>query len=56
MDRFLVPEKYDPRITRNTRNMLRVGLTGSIAVGKTFVTGVLAELGCHVLDADELAR
>ena len=36
--------------------MLRVGLTGSIAVGKTFVTGVLAELGCHVLDADELAR
>jgi dephospho-CoA kinase len=36
--------------------MLRVGLTGSIGVGKTFVTGVLAELGCHVLDADELAR
>ena len=36
--------------------MLRVGLTGSIGVGKTFVSGVLAELGCHVLDADELAR
>ena len=36
--------------------MLRVGLTGSIGVGKTFVTGVLAELGCHVLDADEIAR
>jgi dephospho-CoA kinase len=36
--------------------MLRVGLTGSIAVGKTFVTSVLAELGCHVIDADELAR
>ena len=36
--------------------MLRVGLTGSIGVGKTFVTGVLAELGCHVLDADVLAR
>ena len=36
--------------------MLRVGLTGSIAVGKSFVTGVLAELGCHVLDADETAR
>ena len=36
--------------------MLRVGLTGSIGVGKTFVTGVMAELGCHVLDADELAR
>jgi dephospho-CoA kinase len=36
--------------------MLRVGLTGSIAVGKSFVSGVLAELGCHVLDADEVAR
>jgi len=36
--------------------MLRVGLTGSIAVGKTFVSGVLAELGCHVLDADQTAR
>jgi dephospho-CoA kinase len=36
--------------------MLRVGLTGSIAVGKSFVTGALAELGCHVLDADEIAR
>lgn len=36
--------------------MLRVGLTGSIAVGKSFVTNVLAELGCHVLDADEIAR
>ena len=36
--------------------MLRVGLTGSIAVGKSFVTGVLAELGCHVLDADSTAR
>lgn len=36
--------------------MLRVGLTGSIAVGKTFVTGVLAELGCHIIDADQTAR
>jgi dephospho-CoA kinase len=36
--------------------MLRVGLTGSIAVGKSFVSGVLAESGCHVLDADEVAR
>ena len=36
--------------------MLRVGLTGSIGVGKSFVTGVLAELGCHVLDADLAAR
>lgn len=36
--------------------MLRVGLTGSIGVGKSFVSSVLAELGCHVLDADETAR
>ena len=36
--------------------MLRVGLTGSIAVGKSFVSGVLTELGCRVLDADDTAR
>ena len=36
--------------------MLRVGLTGSIAVGKSFVSGVLAELGCRVVDADVVAR
>src|SRR5688500_10346595 len=36
--------------------MLRVGLTGSIAVGKSFVLGVLAGLGCRVLDADKTAR
>jgi dephospho-CoA kinase len=36
--------------------VLRVGLTGSIAVGKSFVSGVLAGLGCHVVDSDELAR
>jgi dephospho-CoA kinase len=36
--------------------VLRVGLTGSIAVGKSFVSGVLTELGCHVVDSDELAR
>ncbi|HEX8292004.1 MAG TPA: dephospho-CoA kinase [Pyrinomonadaceae bacterium] len=36
--------------------MLRVGLTGSIAVGKSYVSGVLTELGCRVADADVLAR
>jgi dephospho-CoA kinase len=36
--------------------MLRVGLTGSIAVGKSFVSSALAGLGCRVLDADETAR
>ena len=36
--------------------MLRVGLTGSIAVGKSFVVSVFEELGCRVLDADLTAR
>ena len=36
--------------------MLKVGLTGSIAVGKSFVCEVFRELGCHVLDADKTAR
>jgi len=36
--------------------MINVGLTGSIAVGKTFVCNVLRELGCYVLDADLTAR
>src|SRR6266404_7300175 len=36
--------------------MLKVGLTGSIAVGKSWVLQVLRELGCRVLDADETAR
>lgn len=36
--------------------MLKVGLTGSIAVGKTFVCDVFRELGFHVLDADVTAR
>ena len=36
--------------------MLRVGLTGSIGVGKSFVAVVFQELGCHVIDADQTAR
>jgi dephospho-CoA kinase len=36
--------------------MLKVGLTGSIAAGKSFVLGLLAELGCRTLDADATAR
>lgn len=36
--------------------MLRVGLTGSIAVGKSHVLAQLSELGCHVIDADRTAR
>jgi len=36
--------------------MLKVGLTGSIAVGKSFVLDVLRELGCRTIDADVIAR
>lgn len=36
--------------------MLKVGLTGSIAVGKSFVCECFRELGCHILDADKTAR
>jgi dephospho-CoA kinase len=36
--------------------MLRVGLTGSIAVGKSYVVSVLAELGCVTFDADKVAH
>jgi dephospho-CoA kinase len=36
--------------------MLSVGLTGSIAVGKSYVSSILRDLGCHVLDADAIAR
>jgi len=36
--------------------MLKVGLTGSIAVGKSFVCKVFRELGVFILDADQTAR
>jgi dephospho-CoA kinase len=36
--------------------VLKVGLTGSIAVGKTFVCRVIEEAGIPVLDADQTAR
>ena len=36
--------------------MLKVGLTGGIAVGKSYVVSVLRELGCEVLDADVVAH
>jgi len=36
--------------------MLKVGLTGGIAVGKSFVLSVFAELGCVTFDADKIAR
>lgn len=36
--------------------MLRVGLTGGLASGKSFVGRALADLGCRLLEADELGR
>jgi dephospho-CoA kinase len=36
--------------------MLRVGLTGGIACGKSAVAGVLRDCGCYVLDADRIAH
>lgn len=36
--------------------MLRVGLTGGLASGKSFVGRALADLGCRVIQADELGH
>lgn len=36
--------------------MLRVGLTGGLASGKTFVGKALGEMGCHLIQADELGH
>jgi dephospho-CoA kinase len=36
--------------------MIRAGLTGGMACGKSFVARTLEGLGCHVVRADELGR
>src|SRR5947208_14771986 len=36
--------------------MLRVGLTGGIATGKSTVSRMFVECGAHIIDADLLAR
>jgi dephospho-CoA kinase len=36
--------------------MLKVGLTGGIATGKTAVAAIFQELGCHVIYADKIAH
>lgn len=32
------------------------GLTGGIATGKSTVSRALGDLGCHIIDADVIAR
>jgi dephospho-CoA kinase len=36
--------------------MLRIGLTGGLASGKSFVGRTLRDLGCHLIQADELGH
>jgi dephospho-CoA kinase len=36
--------------------MLRVGLTGGIGCGKSTVAKMMRELGCRIVDADEISR
>jgi dephospho-CoA kinase len=36
--------------------VLRVGLTGGLASGKSFVGQALADLGCYLIEADELGH
>ncbi len=36
--------------------MLRIGLTGGIASGKSTVCGMLRERGCRIVDADQVAH
>ncbi|XP_032891063.1 dephospho-CoA kinase domain-containing protein [Amblyraja radiata] len=38
------------------RTMFLVGLTGGIATGKSTVANVFRELGCPVIDSDQIAR
>ena len=36
--------------------MLKVGLTGGMACGKSFVAAALGRLGCYIIEADEVAH
>jgi dephospho-CoA kinase len=44
-----------PRLFSQTR-MFKVGLTGGLACGKSFVGHALAALGCHLIEADQLGH
>jgi dephospho-CoA kinase len=36
--------------------MLKVGLTGGMACGKSFVAAALGRLGCHIIEADDVGH
>src|SRR3984885_10908073 len=36
--------------------MLKVGLTGGLACGKSFVAAALGSLGCHIIEADDVGH
>jgi dephospho-CoA kinase len=36
--------------------VLKVGLTGGMACGKSFVAAALGELGCHIIEADDIGH
>lgn len=36
--------------------MLKVGLTGGMACGKSFVGAALSRLGCHIIEADDVGH
>jgi dephospho-CoA kinase len=38
------------------KSMLKVGLTGGIAAGKSIVGGMLVDLGAHLVEADRIAH
>ena len=46
-----------PRVlSAETPHVLRVGLTGGLASGKSFVGRALADMGCFLIQADELGH
>jgi dephospho-CoA kinase len=44
------------RARRRMKSLVRVGLTGNIASGKSAVTDLWRAAGAHIIDADDLAR
>lgn len=51
--RYLTLARQD---RRRSAKKLVIGLTGGIASGKSTVSGILRQLGAHIIDADAIAR